>query len=52
MLNTKEVLFFGAIINSYVSHDEFASVNSVLRKHVYMEEEIKNLQTSRAHQRF
>ena len=52
MLSTKEVLFSGAIINSYVSHDEFASVNSVLRKHVDMEEEIKNLQTSKAHQRF
>ena len=31
--NTIENLIFKALINSYISHDEFFSVNNLLRKH-------------------
>ena len=46
-----------ALINSYISHDEFALVNvlimnNVLRKYNDMKEEIKYLKTSIVHQRF
>ena len=45
-LNTIEILISKALINSYVSHDEFVSVNHLLREHYEMKEEIKNLETS------
>ena len=32
-LHTIEVLIFKTLIHSYISHDEFVSVNSVLREH-------------------
>ena len=32
-LNTIEVLISKALIDSYISHDEFVSVNNVLRKY-------------------
>ena len=32
-LNTIEVLISKELIDSYISHDEFAFVNNVLRKH-------------------
>ena len=45
-LNTIEVLISKALIDSYISHDEFISVNNVLREYYEMKEEIKNLETS------
>ena len=45
-LNSIEVLISKALINSYVSHDEFVSVNNVLREYYEMKEEIKNPETS------
>ena len=41
-LNTIEVLTSKALIDSHISHDEFASVNNVLREYNEMKEEIKN----------
>ena len=32
-LNTIKVLISKALINSYISHDEFVSVNNVLREY-------------------
>ena len=32
-LSTKEVLIYKALIDSYISHEEFASVNNVLREY-------------------
>ena len=46
-LNTIEVLISQALINSYISHDEFVSVNNVLREYYEMKEEIKNPETSK-----
>ena len=45
-LNTIEVLISKALIDSYISHDEFVSVNNVLREYYEMKEEIKNPETS------
>ena len=45
-LNTIEVLISKALIDSYISHDEFVSVNNVFRKYYAMKEEIKNPETS------
>ena len=41
-LNTTEVLISKALINSYVNHDEFVSVNNVLREYNKMKEEVKD----------
>ena len=41
-LNTIEVLISKALIDSYISHDEFVSANNVLRENYEMNEEIKN----------
>ena len=41
-LNAIEVLIFKALINSYINHEEFISVNNVLRKYNEMKKEIKN----------
>ena len=41
-LITIEVLIFKAKIDSYINHDEFVSVNDVLREYYEMKEEIKN----------
>ena len=38
-LNTIEVLISTALIDSYISHDEFVSVNYVLREYNKMKEE-------------
>ena len=38
--NTNEVLFTKALINSYISHDEFVSVNNVVREYIEMKEKI------------
>ena len=45
-LNTIEVLISKALINSYISHEEFNSVTNVLREYYEMKEEIKNPETS------
>ena len=41
-LNVIEVLISKALIDSNISHDEFASVNSVLKEYDDAKEEIKN----------
>ena len=45
-LNTIKILISKALIYSYINHDEFVSINSVLREYAEMEKEIKNLETS------
>ena len=45
-LNTIEVLISKALIDSYISHDEFVSVNNVLREYNKIKEGIKNPETS------
>ena len=40
-LNAIEVLIPKTLINSYISHDEFGSVNNVLREYNEIKEEIK-----------
>ena len=44
--NTFEVLISKALIDSYISHDKFVSVNNVLREYCEMKEKIKNPKTS------
>ena len=44
--NTIEILISKALIDSYISHDEFVSVSNVLREYYEMKTEIKNLETS------
>ena len=48
-LNTIKVLISKALINSYISHDEFVPVNNILREYYEMKEEIKNYETSAEH---
>ena len=40
-LNTIEALISNSLINSYISHDEFISLNNELRKYNEIKEEIK-----------
>ena len=40
------ILISKALIDSYISHDEFVLVNNVLREYKEMEKEIKNSKTS------
>ena len=40
-LNTIKALISKALINSYISHDKFVSVNNVLREYNKMEDEVK-----------
>ena len=42
-LHNIEVLIFKALIDSYISHDEFSLVNNVLKEYDERKEEIKNL---------
>ena len=51
-LSTIEVLISSALVNSYISHNEFALVNNVLREYNDMNKENKKLNTSAVHQRF
>ena len=44
-LNNIEVLISNASIDSNLSHDEFVSINNVLKEYDDMNEEIKNLKT-------
>ena len=45
-LNAIKVLISKALINTYISHDEFISVNNMLREYKIMKEEIKCPETS------
>ena len=45
-LNTIELLISRALTNSYISHEEFFSVNNVLREYKEMKEVIENPETS------
>ena len=45
-LNGIEVLSSKALIDSYITHNEFVSVNNVLREYDEMKNEIKNSETS------
>ena len=45
-LNTIEVLISKTLIDVYINHDEFVSVNNVLIEYIEMKEEIKNPETS------
>ena len=45
-LNTIEVIISKSLIDPYFSHDEFVSVNNVLREYNEIKEEIKNLEIS------
>ena len=44
-LNGIEVLISKALIDSNISHDEFALINDVLKEYEEMKDEIKNLKT-------
>ena len=44
-LNAIEVLISKALMDSYISHDEFVSINNVLREYYEMKETIKNPET-------
>ena len=45
MLNTIDVVIYRTLIDSYISHDEFVSVNNVLREWNEMKTEMKNPET-------
>ena len=51
-LNSIEVLISKASIDLNISHDEFVSINNMLKEYDEMKEEIKNLKTQTVHQRF
>ena len=51
-LDTIEVLSSKALINSYIFHNEFVSVNNVLRKDNEMKEEINNAETLEEYSRY
>ena len=51
-LNTKEVLISRALINTNISHDEFVSVNNLLREYDDIEKAAKNLKTLTVHEIF
>ena len=45
-LETIEALISKALIDAYISYDEFVSVNNVWRENNEMKEETKNLQST------
>ena len=45
-LNTIEILISKVLIDWYISHDKFVSVNNVLREYNKMKDEIKSPGTS------
>ena len=45
-LNTIEVLISKAVMEAYISHDQFFSVNDMVREYNKMKKEIKNSETS------
>ena len=44
-LNRIEVLISKSLIDSNISHDEFVSINNVLKEYEELKEKIKNLKT-------
>ena len=50
-LNSIEVLFSRALIDSYISHDEIVLVKNVYEKYNDMKEAIKNLKALTVHQK-
>ena len=42
-LNNREILISKALIDSYISHDEFILVDNELKEYDVIKEEIKNL---------
>ena len=51
-LNNIKVLISKALVDSYISHDEFILPNNMLREYDGIKEEIKSLKTLAANQRF
>ena len=51
-LSTIEVLIRKTLIDSYITHDEFLSVNNMLKEHDEMGDPIKNPKTSAAYGKF
>ena len=45
-LDITEVLISKNVIDTYTSHDDFVSVNNVLREYIEVKEEVKNRETS------
>ena len=45
-LNTIEVLIFKSLIDSYISHDKFISMNIILREYNEIKNKMKNSETS------
>ena len=45
-LNTFEILILKTLIDSYISHDKFISVNNVLREYNDMKNGLKNPEIS------
>ena len=41
-LDTIKALISKALIDSYISHDKFVSINNVLREYYQMKEEVQN----------
>ena len=51
-LDSVLILVSKALIDSFVSHDEFVLVNNVLWEYDAMKEQMKNLKASKVYQRF
>ena len=51
-LDSVLILVSKALIDSFVSHDEFVLVNNVLWEYDAMKEQMKNLKASTVYQRF
>ena len=51
-LNRVEVLISKSLINSNINHDEFVSINNVVKEYKEIQEEIRNLKTQSIYQRF
>ena len=51
-LNRVEVLISKSLINSNINHDEFDSINNVVKEYEEIKEEIRNLKTQSIYQRF
>ena len=51
-LSIIEALISRDLIDSYIGHDEFVSVNNVLKEYYDMKGEIKNITISTVHPRF
>ena len=45
-VNTIEPLIYKSLIDSYISHDKFVSVNNLLREYNEIKKEVKNPETS------